>query len=58
MRSERNVTYERPLIRTISAAELIETIGPVQGYGMGAGNTGLDTPYGLGGGLEPDHFGR
>jgi len=58
MRSEINVTYEKPLIRTISAAELIETIGPVQGYGHGgAGNTGL-TPYGLGGGLEPDHFGR
>jgi hypothetical protein len=57
MRSEGNAIYEKPLVRTISAAELIEMIGPVQGYALGGGSTGglVTTPLdGLDGGLGPD----
>ena len=42
MRSERNVTYEKPAIQTVSAAELIEMVGPVQGYAMGGRNNASD----------------
>ena len=40
MRSKGNVTYEKPAIQTVSAAELIEMVGPVQGYSpAGSGST-------------------
>jgi len=56
MRSESKSAYERPEIRTVSAAELIEMIGPVQGYafGSGGGASGVAvTPVdGLDGGLS------
>ncbi len=62
MRSERNATYEKPLVRTVSAAELIEMIGPVQGYALGGGgNSGglVTTPLdGLDGGLTSEKLGR
>jgi hypothetical protein len=49
MRSERNAVYEKPAIQTVGAAELIEMIGPVQGYGVGAGGgqgpESILTPY-------------
>lgn len=39
MRSKGNVTYEKPAIQTVSAATLIEMVGPVQGYSpTGAGS--------------------
>ena len=37
MRSKGNVSYEKPAIQTVSAAQLIEMVGPVQGYAAGGG---------------------
>jgi len=59
MRSdEGNVTYERPAIQTVSAAELVEMVGPVQGYALGGGGNAANlvtTPFA--GGATQD-FGR
>ena len=43
MTTSRDVTYVRPRIETLSAGELQELLGPVQGYGYmegGGGGTG------------------
>jgi len=48
MRSVRNKLYEKPAIQTVSAAELIEMVGPVQGYAMGGGSNAAElvtTPF-------------
>lgn len=59
MRSETNVVYEKPAIQTVSAAELIEMVGPVQGYAMGGGSNAAEfvtTPFSGGGSTA--NFGR
>ena len=48
MRSKGNIGYERPAIQTVSAAELIEMVGPVQGYALGGGSNAAEmvtTPF-------------
>ena len=42
MRPEKNSVYEKPAIQTVSAAELIEMVGPVQGYAMGGGSNAAE----------------
>ncbi len=45
--------YEKPRIDTISAEELVEMMGPVQGY-SGAGVSGMGPDAAIAGGPGPD----
>jgi hypothetical protein len=45
-------SYEKPRIETISARELVEMMGPVQGYGC-PGITSMGPDAAVGGGTAP-----
>jgi hypothetical protein len=36
--------YEKPSIKAVDAAELIESVGPVQGYSGGGTGSTVETP--------------
>ena len=50
-------SYEKPTVETLSASELLEILGPVQGYSGPGGNNDLSTVAG-GGGSGTRHISR
>jgi hypothetical protein len=46
------------VIQTVSAAELIEMVGPVQGYGMGGGGHAVESVTSQFSGGSPGEFGQ
>lgn len=51
-------SYEKPTVETIDAADLIEQIGPAQGYGIAGTPGAVDSPLTAMDPTNPRHFGR
>lgn len=51
--------YKTPVIKTLKADEILEAMGPAQGYGGTGGPGGLIEPLATAGGMgSPSHFNR